>query len=141
MRKSVVFLMLMFVSLGATAIAESPNGGMLKTCNGTLTCLACDLRHYEGLNAQCEVFGHRHSIRLKNGDYIYFLENDHSTDLIKGGGRHNAQIEVTGFYDKKSHTIDVQSYVIDGIRTEWCADHERMDMCAQNREVQTQSSK
>ena len=128
-RKTVLLLMLSIVILGVTASADNWNDNKLKTYTGTLTCLACDLKKLAGTNSQCETFGHRHSLRLDNGNYIYFLENDHSEDLVKGGGRHDTRITVTGIYNKKSHTIDVQSYEIDGIKTEWCRGHERMDMC------------
>jgi hypothetical protein len=110
-------------------VASAARGKNLTTYKGTLTCLACDLKKGVGLNSECEVYGHRHSLRLDNGKYIYFLENDHSEALVKGGGRHDTRIQVTGVYDPNSHTIDVESYVIDGIKTSWCDEHSRMDMC------------
>lgn len=137
-RKTSLFFVLALVSI--VAIASAGNGKNLKTFTGILTCLACDLKHLEGTNSQCEVFGHRHSLRLDNGEYIYFLENDHSETLIKGGGRHDTRIKVTGIYNKKAHTIDVQNYEIDGVKTEWCKVHERMDMCGDKAAASTESS-
>jgi len=126
-RKTALFLLLAFVSLGVTASAG--NNAKVKTFEGTLTCLACDMKNLDGANAQCEAFGHRHSLRLDNGNYIYFIENDHSEALIKGGGRHNTRAKVTGIYNKKAHALDVQTYEIDGLTTAWCDVHGTMDMC------------
>jgi hypothetical protein len=121
--------MLTLFGFSLTAAAGYWNESQRKTLEGKLTCLACDLKGLAGVNAQCETFGHRHSLRLDNGEYVYFLENDHSENLIKGGGRHDAQVKVTGIYNKKSHTIDIESYEIDGLTTAWCDGHKQMDMC------------
>ena len=126
-RKTTVLLVLAIAALSVAASAASQKN--VKTFTGTLTCLACDLKKLEGINSECEVYGHRHSLRLDNGKYINFLENDHSEALLKGGGRHNTKVQVTGVYDSKSHTIDINSYVIDGINTVWCEKHGQMDTC------------
>lgn len=102
---------------------------------GTYLCISCDLKKTDGLNAQCETFGHRHGIKLSSGRYIYLLENDHSVDLIKGGGRENFPIQVTGFYDGFARTLDVQKYKIDGIESTWCQEHHRMDPCASHKQL------
>jgi hypothetical protein len=133
-RKMLFFGTVMFLAM--TAISFAGERGQKKEFTGTWTCLACDLKKLDGVRAQCEDFGHKHCLRLNDGRYIQFLENDHSTDLIKGGGRHEVQLTVRGIYDSKSHTIDVESYVIDGITTTWCTDHSRMDHCAWQAEHQ-----
>jgi hypothetical protein len=113
------------------ASAQQPQSGVIKTFKGTWTCLACDLKGLDGsVRAQCEDLGHKHCLRLDNGNYVFFLENDHSLDLIKGGGRHNTRMSVTGKYFPKAHVLDVQSYVIDDITTAWCPVHQKMDMCS-----------
>jgi len=127
-RKSIILAIMALLALGAAASADKK--AEMKTFTGTWTCLACDLKQYEGLRAQCEDFGHKHCLRLDNGRYIQFLENDHSIDLVKGGGRHEAKISVRGLYDKDSRTMDIESYTIDGMTTAWCDQHHRMDMCA-----------
>ena len=126
-RRIAVFLVLAITALSVAASAASQKN--TKTFTGTLTCLACDLKKLEGTNSECEAYGHRHSLRLDNGKYVNFLENDHSEALLKGGGRHNTRIQVTGIYDSKSHTIDVHDYVIDNIQTVWCEKHGQMDIC------------
>jgi hypothetical protein len=128
MHRISVTLVLVIAALNVTASAASKKNA--KTFTGTHTCLACDLKKLEGTNSECEAYGHKHCLRLDNGKYINFLENDHSEALIKGGGRHNTRITVTGIYNSNSHTIDIQSYVIDGIKTEWCEKHHQMDICA-----------
>jgi hypothetical protein len=127
MRKISVFSVLAIAALSGAASANSQKN--VKTFTGTHTCLACDLKKLEGTNSECEAYGHKHCLRLDNGKYINFLENDHSEALIKGGGRHNTRITVTGIYDSKSHTMDIHNYVIDGIKTVWCEKHHQMDIC------------
>ena len=127
MRKISVFVVLAIAALSGVASANSQK--KVKTFSGTLTCLACDLKKLEGTNSECEAYGHKHCLRLDNDKYINFLENDHSEALIKGGGRHDTRVTVTGIYNSNSHTVDVQSYVIDGINTVWCEKHRQMDIC------------
>lgn len=131
MRRISLSLVLLITALSVAASAASQK--KVRTFTGTHTCLACDLKKLEGTNSECEAYGHKHCLRLDNGKYINFLENDHSEALIKGGGRHNTRITVTGIYNSNSHTIDVQSYVIDGIETVWCEKHHQMDICANAR--------
>ncbi|TFH63923.1 MAG: hypothetical protein E4G91_07395 [Candidatus Zixiibacteriota bacterium] len=120
--------LLMLLLFAAVAVAQQKTEQ--KTFTGTWTCLACDMKGLDGsVRAQCEELGHRHSLRLDNGNYVFFLDNDHSQELINGGGRHQARVTVKGIYFKKAQTIDVQSYVIDGKTSSWCAEHQRMDLC------------
>jgi hypothetical protein len=122
----------MSLMLAMTVLSVSVSAGSkakVKTLTGTLTCLACDLKKLAGTNSECEAYGHKHCLRLDNDKYVNFLENDHSEALIKGGGRHDTRATVTGIYDSKSRTMDVQSYVIDGITTAWCEKHGQMDTC------------
>ncbi len=134
-RKTAFFLTLALAIIAASASADNRTDVKVKTISGTLTCLACDLKGYEGINSQCEALGHHHCVRKANGDYVNFLQNDHSEALIAGGGRHNTEIKVTGIYHNQSHTIDVESYEIDGIKTTWCDAHNRMDMCGDPKAV------
>lgn len=126
-RRIAVFSVLAIAALSVAASAASQKN--TKTFTGTLTCLACDLKKSEGTNSECEGYGHRHSLRQDNGQYVNFLENDHSDALLKGGGRHNTVATVTGVYYSEAQTIDVHDYVIDGIRTAWCEKHGQMDIC------------
>lgn len=128
MRKITVLLAL--VMAAHSAAAQPAGQKKVRTFTGTLTCLACDLKKLEGTNSECDAYGHKHCLRLDNDRYINFLENDHSEVLVKGGGRHDTRITVTGIYDSNSRTIDVQSYVIDGIKTTWCEKHQQMDICS-----------
>ncbi len=126
-RASMVFAIVMLTAFSIVA-AAGPKAEK-KTFTGTWVCLACDLKNVESVRAQCEDFGHRHCLKLNDGKYVQFLENDHSIDLIKGGGRHDTEITVTGLYDSNARTIDVENYTIDGRTSTWCAAHSKMDMC------------
>lgn len=112
-----------------TAVAVAQKNSEQKTFTGTWTCLNCDLKGLDGSSrTQCEDLGHRHCLRLDNGKYLFFLDNDHATALIKGGGRHETRMSVKGTYYHDAHTIDVQSYVIDGRTTSWSAERQRMEL-------------
>jgi hypothetical protein len=120
--------LVMLLLFSAVAIAQQKTEQ--KTFTGTWTCLNCDLAGLDGsVRTQCEDLGHRHCLRLDNGKYLFFLDNDHAAALIKGGGRHETLMTVKGTYYPGAHTIDVQSYVIDGKTSSWCAEHKRMDLC------------
>ncbi len=127
-RKGLFLCAVILLAMGASVFAGEK--GLTKEFTGTWTCLACDLKKLDGVRAQCEDFGHKHCLRLSDGRYIQFLENDHSIDLIKGGGRHDVELTVRGIYNSKARVIDVESYTIDGVTTTWCAEHGRMDQCS-----------
>ena len=112
-----------------TAAAAAQQKSEQKILTGTWTCLNCDLKGLDGSSrTQCEDLGHRHCLRLDNGKYVFFLDNDHAAALIKGGGRHDVRMTVKGIYYPDAHTIAVQSYVIDGRTTSWSEEHQRMEM-------------
>jgi hypothetical protein len=99
-----------------------------RTLSGTYVCLTCEMEKIEGARCQCDVYGHHYCLRLDDGRYVSFLPNDHSMDLIKGGGRKDFRMKVTGLYNPQSRSIDVQSYEIDGIKTVWNAKDGQMEM-------------
>jgi len=100
-----------------------------KTFTGTWTCLNCDLAGLVNRpSAECEDLGHRHCLRLDSGKYMFFLDNDRGKALIQGGGRPEMKMTVKGTYYPAAHTIDVQSYVIDGRTTSWNAEHKQMEL-------------
>ncbi len=103
--------------------------GIHKSFNGTLSCAGCDLKMSEGANSQCKVYGHTHSVKLENGKYISFLENDYSVDLLKGSDWHGKKIEVTGIYYADANLLDVESFNVDGKGYSWCKGHNEMDQC------------
>ena len=118
-----LFTLLLFASVFAQQRGEP------RTLTGTWTCLACELKGLDGSDAKlCEDAGHKHCLRLDNGNYVYFLENERSSDILKGGRRHNVRMTVKGTYYPKAHTIDVQSYIIDGRTTAWNDVSKKMEM-------------
>ena len=102
---------------------------------GTYTCLACNFKSTNGAHSQCEVYGHTFGLKLNNGTCIHFLANDHSVDLVRGGGRTNFPMTVWGVYDRNAHTIDVQKYAIDGIETAWSPEHHKMEMVLTHKQL------
>ena len=118
-------LLLLFLTAAAVAQQRAEQ----KTFTGVWTCLNCDLKGLDGSSRKnCEDLGHRHCLRLSSGKYVFFLDNDHATALIKGGGRHDMPLTVKGTYYPDAHTIAVESYVIDGRITSWSEEHQRMEM-------------
>jgi hypothetical protein len=112
------------------AIATAQQKSEIKTFTGTWTCLNCSLAGLVNRpTAECEDLGHRHCLRLDNGKFLFFLDNDRAKALIQGGGRPEMKMSVTGIYYPNANTIDVHTYVIDGKTTSWCAEHTQMDLC------------
>jgi hypothetical protein len=111
------------------AVAVGQQKAEQKTYTGTWTCLNCSLAGLVNRpQAECEDLGHRHCLRLNNGKYLFFLDNDRGKALIQGGGRRDVKMTVKGTYYPYASTIDVQSYVIDGITTSWNEEHQQMEM-------------
>jgi hypothetical protein len=119
--------LVMLLLFAAAAVAQQK--GEPRTFNGTWTCLNCSLAGLVNRPpAECEDLGHRHCLRLDSGKYLFFLDNDRGKALVQGGGRHDVKMTVKGTYYPAAHTIDVQSYVIDGITTSWNEEHQKMEM-------------
>jgi hypothetical protein len=129
--KRLITAVAVIIALSTVANAGNTQRSV-QTLTGTYVCLVCELEKVEGARCQCDVYGHQYCLRLGDGRYVTFLPNDHGVDLIKGGGRKNFTMKVTGLYNPQSRTIDVHSYVIDGIKTMWNAEHARMEMCSTN---------
>lgn len=129
MRKGLLLtlgIMLMF-----SLLAFAGEKGEQKILSGTLSCMGCDLKKDAGANAQCSIYGHEHALKLKDGSYLSFMENDHSETLINAseGKWHGQEIEVTGTFFDKANLIDVKSFEVKDNDFSWCAGHKKMDQC------------
>ena len=129
MRKGLVLNLAILLIIGALAFAGEK--GEMKTFKGTLSCMGCDLKMEAGAHSQCKIYGHKHALKLEDGSYVSFLENDHSADLIAAGdGKwHGKNVEVTGTYYKKGNAIDVVSFKTMDKDFSWCEGHNKMDQC------------
>jgi hypothetical protein len=125
MNRRVIIATALCLALLATA-AFGQTASRTRTFTGTYTCIACNLSKSIGAHAQCDKFGHDYGIRLAGGSFIHFMLNDHSADLVKGGGRTEFPITVTGAYDRSSRTLDVEKYVIDGVESTWSPESGKM---------------
>ncbi len=100
-----------------------------KTFSGKLVCQGCDLKMAEGARAACKSYGHKHALKTAKGNYVGFLENKFSADLISGEKYHNADVEVRGIYYANANLLDVETYTVDGNGKAWCEGHGAMDAC------------
>ncbi len=125
-RSQILTSVALVLLVGSTALGQTTNRA--RTFTGTYTCIACDLHKTAGTRSQCDIYGHDFGIKLTDGRYIHFLPNDHSAELVRGGGRTDFPIKVIGIYDGGARTIDVQKYSIDGIETVWSQEHNKMEM-------------
>ena len=126
------FMMAALLVLAVTAYAgDKPVEQKTKhaTFEGKLVCLGCDLKEAEGARAACSVYGHRHMLKTKDGQYVNFLENKYSKDLIKGEKHRGQSIQVEGTYYPDAHTIDVETFTVDGKKMGWCNHCKAMDSC------------
>lgn len=128
MNSRVTFTLLVMV-LVFSVVAMAGENGKHKTFNGTLSCLGCDLKKSDGAFAQCKVYGHKHALKLKDGRFISFLENDNAADLIKGEKWHGKEVEVHGVFFSSANMLDVETYKVTGKTFGWCAGHKAMDQC------------
>jgi len=108
------------------AIAQKGNHASFE---GQLVCLGCDLKKAEGARAACTAYGHKHALKMKDGGYISFLENDFSKDLINGEKYHNDSITVTGVFHDKANVLDVETFTVNGEKKGWCNHCKAMDGC------------
>ncbi len=96
---------------------------------GTLVCMGCDLKKSEGARSACKTTGCTHAIKTSDGQYINLLENEYSSELIKGGDFHNKPIKANGVYFANANQLDVKSFTIDGKEKSWCGHCSKMDGC------------
>lgn len=129
MRKGFIFALGIMLIFGIFAFAGDK--GAQKTFGGTLSCMGCDLKKDAGANSQCKIYGHQHALKMKDGSYVSFMENDHSDLLINAGdGKwHGSEIKVTGTFFNKANVIDVKSFEVKDKTFGWCAGHKNMDQC------------
>jgi len=129
MRKGLVLNLAILLMVGALAFAGEKVEQ--KTFKGTLSCMGCDLKVGSGANAQCKVYGHDHALKLEDGSYISFMENDHSEKLIHAadGKWHGKKIEVTGDFFGNANVIDVKSFKTMDKSFSYCSGHKNMDQC------------
>lgn len=127
MKRGIILLAAAFLAVGTVSLAAEK--GMKKAFEGTLSCPGCDLKKAEGAHAQCKVYGHTHGLKLEDGKYISFLENDKSAGLIKGEKLHGKKVKVHSVYYGDANLLDVETYEVDGKTYSWCESHGAMDMC------------
>ena len=129
MRKGLILTMAFVLMFGMLLFAGDK--GEQKTLKGTLSCLGCDLKKDAGANAQCKIYGHDHALKLKDGSYVSFFENDHSEVLISAnkGEWHGSGIAVSGKFIDKANVIDVKSFEIKDKNYSWCGGCKNMGQC------------
>lgn len=126
---SVLIVLALIVSAISISSVQASDNATHKTFKGKLVCESCDLKQTEGARAACTVFGHKHALKTEDGQYVNFLENQYSKDLINTEKLHNATIKVSGTYFANAHTLDVQSFTVDGKKKAWCEHCSAMDGC------------
>ncbi|MEW5797018.1 MAG: hypothetical protein AB1772_11740 [Candidatus Zixiibacteriota bacterium] len=97
--------------------------------SGTLVCLGCSLKKSEGARSACSVYGHEHALKTDAGQYVNFLENQYSADLIKGDKYANKKLSIHGILHSSANLVDVESFTVDGSMVTWCDGHKAMDLC------------
>jgi hypothetical protein len=124
----------------AANVALAAPAKELRTLKGTWMCPECASMKQADTAEQCEAKGHRHALKLDDGQIITFVDSPRAAALIHGGGRDKAKIDVCGFYDAQAKTLDIEAYRIDKLWTSWCDTHGRMDTCRSIGEPQAQAS-
>ena len=96
---------------------------------GTLVCLGCSLKG-DGARSACKEYGHTHALKTGDDEYILFLVNQYSADLMAGEKFHNKEVAVHGVYFANANQLDVETYEVDGKKYGWCDHCSAMDGCA-----------
>lgn len=117
------------ILLVVSTVALAAPGKEFKSFKGTWMCPECVALKQVDTPEVCEAKGHKHALKLDDGQMVTFVESPRAAALVHGGGREKAKIEVYGFYDMAARTLDVETYRIDGIWSSWCENHGRMDPC------------
>jgi hypothetical protein len=123
------FLAVLPALLLVTAIAIASPGKEFRSFKGTWLCPTCAEMKQADTPENCEAKGHKHALKLDDGQLITFDDNARAATLIHGGGREKAKIEVCGLFEPQARTLDVDAYKIDDTWTTWCDAHARMDQC------------
>jgi len=132
LRKLSILFVLALPLTGMSLMAgteKAPPKGKHVSLKGKLVCLGCDLKSTQGARAACPVYGHKHVLKTGDGQYINFLENRYSEDLIKGEKYHGKSIQVEGVYYPEALTLDVETFTVGGQQVGWCDGHKSMDSC------------
>lgn len=103
--------------------------GEMKTIEGTLVCKSCTLKKEAGARSDCKTNGCQSSLMTADGEFIDFLDNKYAKEL-NGHDLAGKEIKVTGTFFASAHTIDVESYTVDGKTKSWCDHCSAMDGCA-----------
>ena len=112
-----------------SAMSIAAPGREFRSFKGTWLCPTCVELKQPDTPENCESKGHKHVLKLDDGQVITFDDNARAAALIRGGGREKTKIEVYGLYDAKALTLDVDAYRIDDAWSTWCDTHNLMDFC------------
>lgn len=91
------------------------------TVVGENYCLGCALNKRAGAVTQCDVYGHRHVLRVESavdaddkpiemltGETLHYLDNDKSAALVDSDDFHDKRVRVKGRLFVRERTIEVQ---------------------------------
>ena len=82
------------------------------TITGKLICIGCELKHSDGVAANCKLYGHKHGLKTTDGKIYSFIENDKSTKLINTEENHDKNVEIIGKVLKNANFIDVEKFSV-----------------------------
>jgi hypothetical protein len=99
------------------------------TFEGKLVCLGCDLKKAEGARAECSAYGHKHTLKTSDGNYVNLLENKYSADLMNNEKYAGKDIKVQGVYFASANQLDVKSFTVGDKKMSWCSHCKTMDGC------------
>ncbi len=113
------------LALGGTPGLAQERGAKVVEATGTGTnfCLGCTLKKEDGAGAQCDVFGHRHALRVTQalvdgkeqpamtGWVLHYLETTKSEELIKK--HHGKSVTVVGKVYPDERVLEVASFQVE----------------------------
>lgn len=118
-------LAIMLGGLRAASAAESIPQGQPVTVTGVNYCFGCDLKKAHQAHAQCDLFGHKHSLRVismkdgsgkaitgHNDKALHYLPNQKSDLLWSGDEYHGKKVTIRGRLYSDDRVLEVESFEV-----------------------------
>ena len=128
MKKTAIGLLLAGALIFSLAVADLMAGetkGREVIVTGMNYCFGCDLKKAHGAHAQCDLFGHKHALKVINiqnsagkalhehdGKALHYLLNTESASLWNGEKVHGKKLTIKGLLYSDDRVVEVKSFEV-----------------------------
>ncbi|MBI2266115.1 MAG: hypothetical protein HYU64_13230 [Armatimonadetes bacterium] len=118
-KRLAICLLCAFFVLMATPLFSAPTKGGNEV-SGKLVCATCELKK-QGAVAQCDLYGHLHALRTKDGKIWSIIPNDSSKTLLRDESLVGKDVTVKGKSFPSAMQLDVAEYKIGSDWYSYCS--------------------